>query len=81
MPKNKGISGEQWSECDRCGFPHPIGLLSKQLGLKLCNCHGCLDNLLVQRRPQLIADALEGTTEFQDQVGVQLEDPGEILFE
>lgn len=81
MPKNVGVTGEQWTTCDRCGFDHPVGILSKQMGLKLCNCHGCLDNLAIQRRPQVIAAVLSDSTEFQNQIGTQLEDPGEIIFE
>jgi hypothetical protein len=56
-------------------------MLSKQMGLKLCSDHGCLDNLAIQRRAQVISDILQDSTEFQNQVGEQLTDPGEIIFE
>jgi len=32
--------GEQWKECDRCGFDYPLSKLTSQDGLTVCinNC-------------------------------------------
>lgn len=81
MPKNSYISGEQWAKCDRCGFDHSIGMLSRQLGLTLCSDHGCLDDLITMRRPQMIQSILADGTEFQSQLVEIVADPGEVAFD
>lgn len=81
MPKNKSITGQQWGRCDRCGFPHPVGMLSRQLGMTLCSDHGCIDDLLTLRRPQMIQSILADGTEFQSELAKIVEDPGEVAFD
>jgi hypothetical protein len=54
----KGIWNTQWAYCDRCGFPHPIGMLTKQKGLLVCHCHGCFDDRSNERRASQIAEIL-----------------------
>ena len=72
--------GQLWTNCDRCGFIHPRGMLTPQLGLLLCNCHGCWDNLDNQYRPMLIAGVLGNPKEADDNVEqfTNAQDPGEL---
>jgi hypothetical protein len=66
MPRHKGVWRDQWAYCDRCGFPHPISMLTKQKGLLLCSDHGCLDNLENERRPRRIAETLSDGREAEN---------------
>ena len=59
MPRQQGLYGVDWAICDRCGFPHPITMLTPQKGLLLCHDHGCFDNLDVEERPRIISDVLQ----------------------
>lgn len=66
MPRNQGITFEQWGVCARCGFPHPLHMLYPQMGMLLCKDHGCYDSLESNRRPYVIGrilaqDSLEGS--------------------
>ena len=47
-PTNR-LTGQQWDQCQRCGFWFPLGELTIQKGLKLCTVH-CTDDLTVERR-------------------------------
>ena len=72
--------GQLWTRCDRCGFLHPRGMLTPQLGLLLCNDHGCWDNLDNQYRPMLISETLSIPKEADNNL-MQYEnfqDPGEL---
>lgn len=42
MPNNNSHTGEQWKECDRCGFDWPVSELYYQDGLWVCK--ECLDD-------------------------------------
>jgi hypothetical protein len=52
----KGVWGEQWDYCDRCGFVFPISQLQKQKGLLVCSKD--LDDLSIERRDGIIAQVL-----------------------
>ncbi len=80
MPRAKGIWRVEWRTCDRCGFLHPINLLTKQLGLMVCKCHGCHDDLIMDRRPKMIAEVLGGSQEGTSDQGQIYSDPGEVIF-
>jgi hypothetical protein len=79
MPRNQGVRHEQWTNCDRCGFPHPVGMLTMQKGLRLCSDHGCLDDLSVEYRERIIQEVLQ-TEEGIDERAEQFNDPGELVF-
>lgn len=58
MPNSKNnLRGEQWDECQRCGFRFPISQLTIQKGLKVCY-RSCVDRLEVERRPFFIEQTL-----------------------
>jgi hypothetical protein len=78
MPRAVGIWREQWTDCDRCGFVHPVSLLQRQNGLLVCRCHGCVDNLDVERRQEIIGRELEKPGEFADEVSDLHQFPGEF---
>ena len=80
MPRFEGVWGQEWDYCDRCGFIHPIGMLSMQLGLKLCSDHGCLDDLSNYYRPQIIAEILESDDEGRSDKPDVFIDPQELTF-
>lgn len=42
--RNRGIRGEQWSTCQRCGVEYPMSHLTSQLGLVVCK-RSCVDDL------------------------------------
>lgn len=79
MPVQKGVWREEWDTCDRCGFLHPISMLTKQLGMKLCSDHGCLDDLSNFYRTRIIAEKLKQPEGLSDKPEV-FKDPGEIKF-
>lgn len=72
MPRHQGIWRQQWSRCDRCGFEHPVGMLTRQLGLLVCKDHGCIDDLTNQRRAivieEVLSDGQEGVNELAEQL-------------
>lgn len=80
MPLHKGVWRQEWDICDRCGFEHPISMLSMQLGMKLCKDHGCYDDISNDRRPAIIAaklaDGREGLTDKPE----VFRGPGELTF-
>lgn len=54
MPNpNNRVRKQQWDICERCGFIYPMGSLVKQKGLLICT-RTCFDNLMIERRDQLI---------------------------
>lgn len=63
MPNRNVRYDEPWELCDRCGFPHPRSYLTIQKGLKLCQDHGCIDNLDVELRARIIGDILQSEEE------------------
>jgi hypothetical protein len=69
MPYKAGIQREEWTTCDRCGFIHPVSMLTSQLGLLVCRCHGCYDSLLIQNRPMMIQTVLSDGEELLNVVG------------
>lgn len=80
MPRPREVYGEQWDVCDRCGFDHPISMLTVQRGLKLCSDHGCLDDLDVERRQLMIQEILSSGEEQQDKRGEVYNDSEDILL-
>lgn len=80
MPRMQGVWRTEWDNCDRCGFPHPIGMLSMQLGMKLCSDHGCLDDLTNQYRSQVISEMLEDDDEGRTDKPDVFIDPQELTF-
>jgi hypothetical protein len=69
MPRIGGIQREEWTTCARCGFIHPVSMLSSQNGMLLCHDHGCYDNLLVQERAMMIQQVLSDGEELLNVVG------------
>jgi hypothetical protein len=80
MPRMQGVWRKEWDNCDRCGFPHPIDMLSMQLGLKLCHDHGCFDDLIVYYRYQVMANILENDDEGRTDKPDVFIDPQELTF-
>lgn len=63
MPNRIHI-GQEWANCDRCGFQYPLNELTLQLGLRVCT-RTCVDNLDTMYRQQEIAQTLDdGGTEY-----------------
>lgn len=52
------IKGQQWDVCQRCGRTFPVGQLTIQQGLRICNQRVCLDDMTVERRERLITQIL-----------------------
>ena len=80
MPKMSGVWRTEWDTCDRCGFLHPIGMLTMQLGMKLCSDHGCLDDLSNYYRSQIISEILENDDEGRTDKPEVFIDPQELTF-
>jgi hypothetical protein len=80
MPRWQGVWRQEWDFCDRCGFPHPISMLSMQLGLKLCRCHGCWDDLSNYYRQQTISEILSDDQEGRTDKPEVFIDPEELTF-
>ena len=80
MPRMQGIWRKEWDNCDRCGFPHPIDMLSMQLGLKLCHDHGCYDDLITYYRLQTISEILQDDNEGRTDKPEVFIDPQELTF-
>jgi hypothetical protein len=78
MPRHQGLYFQQWWNCGRCGFVYPIGHLVMQKGLLVCPKD--IDNLDVEYRPKLIAEALADTQETTNEFEHVQEDPGTIEF-
>jgi hypothetical protein len=75
-----GVQRQEWDVCARCGFVHPIGMLSMQLGKKLCKCHGCFDDLTNYYRQQVIAEKLATGEEGKSDKPETFVDPQELTF-
>lgn len=69
MPRKQGIQREEWTTCARCGFLHPVSMLTPQKGMLLCHDHRCYDNLLVEERPMMIQAVLSDGEELLNVVG------------
>ena len=80
MPRHQGVWRQEWDVCDRCGFVHPIGMLSMQLGLKLCKCHRCWDDISIYYRPVIIASVLSDPNEQLTDKPQIFTDPEELTF-
>lgn len=80
MPRMQGVWRKEWDNCDRCGFPHPIDMLTMQLGLKLCHDHGCFDDLTNDYRPNVIAQVLSDPNESLTDKPEVFRDPEELTF-
>lgn len=78
MALKRGIQREEWTHCDRCGFIHPVSMLTNQQGLMVCHCHRCYDNLLIQERPTIIQAVLSDGEELLNVVGEQCAQDSEI---
>lgn len=80
MPRaNNNMIGEEWKICDRCGFIHPLSMLTKQLGRLLCRDHGCLDDLSNMYRQKQIVEAQKGP-EGQSDLPELMSGPDEVIF-
>jgi hypothetical protein len=51
------LQGQQWADCDRCGFPYPISQLVAQEGQLRCT-EKCVDNLDIKQHPIRMAEIL-----------------------
>jgi hypothetical protein len=80
MPRQTGVWRTEWDTCDRCGFVHPVGMLSMQLGMKLCQDHGCLDDLSNYYRQQTISEILSSDDEGKTDKPEIFTDPEELTF-
>lgn len=78
MPKKQGIQRQEWTTCDRCGFLHPVSMLTNQMGLMLCHDHGCYDSLLINERPAVIEAVLSDGEELLNVVGEARSQDSEI---
>lgn len=78
---NDKIVGEEWKTCDRCGFIHPVPMLSRKLGLMLCRCHQCSDDISNDRRPAQIQAVLATSAEGKSDWAERLKDKGEVIFD
>lgn len=78
MPLKRGIQREEWTTCDRCGFIHPVSMLTNQMGLMLCHDHGCYDNLAIEERPAVITQVLSDGEELLNIVGERRAEDSEI---
>lgn len=58
--RNKGITGEQWSQCDRCGRDFPMSHLQPQKGLWVCTED--FDDLTLERHANTVAEVLNMST-------------------
>lgn len=79
MPKAVGVWRSEWRNCDRCGFLHPVYMLRRQLGLLVCACHGCADDLSVMYRPLMIQQVLAEPGEGTSETAEMFKDPGEFV--
>lgn len=78
--RHRGVRGEAWGTCDRCGFEHPLHMLTLQLGVLVCRDHRCYDDLDIMRRPQIIAEVLQ-RPEDEPERGMQIvQDAEEVFF-
>jgi hypothetical protein len=55
-------------------------MLSMQLGMKLCSDHGCIDDLTMQYRPQVISEILADDDEGRTDKPDVFIDPQELTF-
>ena len=62
---HSGVKGAPWGRCQRCGTDQRLADLIRQKGLLVCVTNDCVDNLLVERRPQIIKEVLSSSTEMQ----------------
>ena len=56
---HSGVVGIQWHRCDRCGTDQRVSDLVRQQGFLVCKTYNCVDNTLVNKRPQLIQQVLD----------------------
>ncbi len=68
MPRNRGVTGEQWSTCERCGRQYPISQIAMQNGVLICTSR-CWDDTTVQQHDTRVSEVL--MTDM-DQEGVDL---------
>lgn len=54
--RNRGIRGEQWAVCDRCGRDFPYSMLQPQKGLYVCEDD--YDDLEIERHSSTVAAVL-----------------------
>ena len=78
MPRHQGVWYQQWAKCNICYFTYPIGMLQMQKGS--LRCPKCIDDLDVEFRPKLIAEALADTQETTNEYAHVAEDPQSIEF-
>ena len=78
MPRHTGLRFQQWGKCSRCGFTFPLSNLTNQKGLLLDA--KCIDNLDVEMRPRIIAEALADTQETTNELEQVFDDANLIEF-
>jgi len=62
--RKQGVWGKAWGRCERCNFPFPVDMLTKQKGMLLCGRD--LDATVIERRAQQIAQVLSQGEEFKN---------------
>lgn len=72
MPRNRGVSFQQWGTCDRCGREYPNGQLNYQNGVLVCAAR-CTDNLLIQRHDRTVGEIL-GADNMEEGVDLRFVD-------
>ncbi len=80
MPYHGGIWRIDWARCDRCGFEHPVSMLTPQKGLLICHDHGCYDNLDVEQRSFIISEILKEEESIRDRDEIFDTETGEVSF-
>lgn len=67
MPRNRGVTGEQWGTCGRCGREYPVSQIVMQDGNLICTTR-CFDDTTVEQHDARVAEALmsDGDQEGQD---------------
>jgi hypothetical protein len=53
-------------------------MLTNQMGLMVCHCHGCYDNLMINERPAVIAQVLSDGEELLNIVGERRSEDSEV---
>ena len=70
--RNRGVRGEQWTQCAVCGFDFPMSMLTVQDGQ--LKCARCYDNPEPKRREKTIQRILESQGAEQEGVDLRVVD-------
>lgn len=63
MPLIRGVAGDPWNFCDRCGCPFRLSQMEMQNGLLLCLPNNCFDGTLMFKRDIVIQEVLSDSNE------------------